>query len=55
MIYDQCGWHLPQERNKSERLQTQRPAMSEDFEVADCQKDIADQHDDFGLVIEWCA
>ena len=39
----------------STEFQIQRPAMIEDFEVADCQKNIADPHKDFGLVIEWCA
>jgi hypothetical protein len=29
--------------------------MIEDFEFADCWKNIADPHEDFGLVTEWCA
>jgi len=41
--------------NKSEWLQIRRPAMSEGFEVADCWRNIADPHEDFGLEIEWCA
>ncbi len=43
------------ERNKSEWLQIQQPAMIEDFELADCWKNIADLHEDFGLMTEWCA
>jgi len=43
------------ERNKSESLQIQLPAMIEDFELADCWKNIADPHEDFGLMTEWCA
>jgi hypothetical protein len=40
---------------KSESLQIQQPAMIEDFELADCWKNIADPPEDFGVVIEWCA
>jgi hypothetical protein len=29
--------------------------MIEDFEVAGRQKNISDPHEDFGVVIEWCA
>jgi hypothetical protein len=29
--------------------------MIEDFELADCWKNIADPHEDFGLMTEWCA
>jgi hypothetical protein len=34
----------------SESLQIQQPAMIEDFEFADCWKNIADPHEDFGLM-----
>jgi len=53
--FESRGWHLPLERNKSESLQIQQPVMIEDFEFADCWKNIADPHEDFGLMIEWCA
>jgi hypothetical protein len=42
-------------RNKSESLQIRQPVMIEDFEFAGCSKNIADPHEDFGVVTEWCA